>query len=323
MVRDIDHYLRNILRPKPSLSESTPFDKEFRENLKPIPTLPKRSDISKKKDILLIPVFNAFGCTESYAKIGAWAFYSFLANSDAIEQGVDVKLYIEETALDSVSDILRENRICFETDVLSFKWHLTDYYSLSQKLYTLLDDRLLSYENVFVADADTFSMPSIAGDRLELFSKLKTEHKSFCSIMSQQDTTVFTLLCKIFSKVIKTRSREISDFMEYVEDSVYINNDIWHYPVSVPITWMFMFKPSVLRSEFPTFLKWFGSVGHLIYTDEEVLAMGNLLGHIDYQTDLAHRHSIKIGDIHTQDACVVHGEINDSAYVGKFYERFS
>jgi len=321
MDRLIDDSLRNILSPEPPVSGKTLSDQEFRESLKPISMPPEHR--GSGKDILLIPIFNAFGCTESYAKIGTWAFYSFLSHSDAIEQGVDVKLYVEEKALDSVSEVLKENRICLETDVLSFKWQHTDYSSISQKLHTLLDDRLLDYDNVCVADTDTFAMPSMTGERLQLFSKLRNEYRSLCSIIPQQDTTFFTVLGRIFSDVIKTKPKEIGEFARDLEHLGYISKDRWHFPISVPVTWLFTFKPSLLRSQYPTFSKWFNSVGYLIFTDEEVLNIGALLGYIAYGTDLSQQHSIKVGDIHTQEASLVHGEMNNPDEVETFYKRLS
>ena len=321
----IDNQLRNILRPGEHSSGKTPAvprisDREFRESLNPIP-LPPEHGVSGNKDILLIPIFNGWGATESYARIGAWVFYSFLSHSDAIEQGVDVKFYIEETALDSVSDVLRENHICLEKDVLTFEWRHTDYYSISQKLQTLCDDWLLSYENIFVADADTFAMPSMTGERLQLFSKLKNEQRSLCSVIPQQDITFFSVLCRIFSGVVKTKPKEIGEFMKCLEHSEYLSKNMWHHPISVPITWMFMFKPCLLRHEYPTFRKWFDDYGYRIYTDEEVLGIGSLLGHIAFGTDLAHRYSVKIGSLKTQEACIRHGEMNRPDDIEEFYRR--
>lgn len=294
---------------------------EFRESLKPILSLPERSSF-EKKDILLIPIFNAFECTVSYAKMAAYALYSFLANSDLIEQNVDVKLYIEEKALDSVSEVLKENQICLETDVMAFKWQHRDYYSISQKLHTLLDDRLLSYENVFVADTDTFIFPSVSGDRLSLFSTLKNEHRALCSIIPQEGTTLLSLLSACFYSFFtgKPRADTFQDLQRDVLLSPMMNLKL-NCPVHVPTTWLFMFKPCLLRHEYPTFGKWFDDYGYCIYTDEEVLGIGSLLGHIAFGTDLAHRHSVKIGSLKTQEACIRHGEMDHPDDIEEFYRR--
>ena len=307
---------------------------EFRNSLSPIPKLPRQVSQRPKNRIVLIPIFR-WSAAElaSYAKSAAWTFYSLLANTDATDQGVDVKLYVEETAADTVFPVLEENHINTKTQVILFKWAHEDVCMLPQKLYTLSDDRLLDYEVVFVVDADVYAFRSVSGETLSLFQNIFESNSlgTLSIIRSHRALEEFDKsLCGLLWDIISSTIRNVSH-----EHRQRLKKEMWNGPISSlslkdptpsPITWFFAFLPNRFRQEYPKFGDWFHDYGYFIHhSDEEVLRFAALLGHIKFDTNLAERCNIRIGSTSElaiiKEAYLGHDELTRQEYIKIFYKR--
>lgn len=297
---------------------------EFRDQLKQIPNLPCRQTPSKRF-LVLIPVFKGHGEAKSYASSALYTLYSFLTNTDALHEGVDVKLYVDESVKEQVFPVLEANGVDPEANTMLYKWGF-NHIGLSQKLYPFLDDRLLDAEVVFIFDADVYVMRSETGEPLNLFEKiLGVEEKSALSVVSNDlpawKHTIIELIALIgrrtypknaeivISKLLQTPVR----FREILGKSL------------KPITYFFSFLPKTLRKKYAEFTPWFTEWGHIINTDEEVLRIASLLGKIDYDTNLTAKHQIQAGGASclskVKNAFLLHGELTLEKDINDFYRR--
>ena len=307
---------------------------EFRNSLSPIPKLSCQVSACPKKRIVLIPIFRcSAGELVSYARSAAWTFYSLLANTDATSQGVDVKLYVEETAADVVFPVLEENGIDSKTQVILFKWKHKDVCMLPQKLHTLSDDSLLDYEVVFVVDADVYAFRSVSGETLSLFQNiLESNSLGILSIirshknLEEYDISLYGLLWDIISFATHNLSHEHNHRLKKEIWNGAISSLSLKYPTPSPITWFFAFLPNRFRQEFPKFVDWFHDYGYFIHhSDEEVLRAATLLGHVKFDTNLAEKCNIRIGNTSEvaiiKEAYLGHDELTRQEYIEIFYKR--
>ena len=307
---------------------------EFRNSLSPIPKLPRQVSLHSKKRIVLIPIFRCSGEPASYARSAAWTFYSLLANTDVAAQGVDVKLYVEETAADVVFPVLQENGIDSKTQVILFKWAHEDVYKLPQKLHTLSDDRLLDYEVVFVVDADVYAFRSVSGETLSLFQNIfESNNLGILSIIRSRkgleefETSIYGLLWDIISSA--TYNLLLKEHYHRLKKEIWngpISSLSLKYPSPMPINWFFAFLPNRFRQEYPKFGDWFHDYGYFVHhSDEEVLCVATLLGHIKFDVNLAERCNIRIGNTSElpiiKEAYLGHEELTKQEYIEIFYNR--
>ena len=117
--------------------------------------------------LALIPVFDDpyfFGMFPDYLKAAIYAQQTWLLHSDARDENVAIKLYIEDTQRSKALPILEANGIP-ETDVIWFNAPpLPDtengfWGRLGKKLCLYWDPQLAAYEKIVYWDADTFKLP--------------------------------------------------------------------------------------------------------------------------------------------------------------------
>lgn len=135
-------------------------------NLPDIDTPPPRAAETGCEHLCLIPLFtDAYRRVENLAAFIRAAIHSrdsCLRNTDATEQGVVVKLYIEDILYETFEQTLRHNYIDPDEDVLWFHappLELTAdgiYGHLGKQMWAYWDERLVGYERVTVWDADMF-----------------------------------------------------------------------------------------------------------------------------------------------------------------------
>lgn len=304
---------------------------EFKNNLKTIPMLPSRPR-SEKKIIVLIPIFHKgnLEAATSFCKSAAWTLYTFLSNTDADVYGVDCQLYIEKTAMPACLPILEENRIA-ETDVKIFQWPHTDWYGLSQKLFSFYDDRLLEYDYVFEVDADCYVIPSIEGQKLPIFKNIiESDMNIALNCVSVQDG--YTSLAEmIFMRLLRLTGYRARDILESLEIhtrhilSTSASKKTLEEKVKCPTTFLFIFKPQEIRKCYPYFLSWFQECGYQFDTDEEILRLAHLLGYIDF--DMSLKKYIPMGRTnnfyHNPEAYLAHQEITEYHLGPQFQETMS
>lgn len=157
--------------PKPFPSETLDPNNFIDDYLEPIwhlPNLrtpPPQSEEPDPKTVALVILF-----TDAYRRaenLRAWvraAIYSrssALKHTDAVSEGIAVKLYIEDILRPELAPILEENFVDVDNDVIWFTPPAIDgvWGYLGKQMCPYWDPQLLTYDRIFVWDADTFFLP--------------------------------------------------------------------------------------------------------------------------------------------------------------------
>lgn len=125
---------------------------------------------SKNTCLGIVPIFTDFFYDtnedkakeklHAYAKAAIYSRETFLQNTDAVEVGVEIKLYIEDVCKDIISNILEENYIT-EKDIIWFNAPPIDtekglWGRLGKQMCHYWDKRFSEYEWLVVWDSDFF-----------------------------------------------------------------------------------------------------------------------------------------------------------------------
>ena len=151
--------------------------------------IPPRVDNPSKVGLVLIPLFNRYVKRKDSFFVhhgglsAVWARRSWLVNSDALDHGIDVKLYIENRLQENkeAMSILEQNHI-IEDNILWFDGskvegavrgkppNENDFISrTAKKLMLVVDRRLCEYDWVFQLDSDVFVIKN-GSSNLSFFS---------------------------------------------------------------------------------------------------------------------------------------------------------
>lgn len=149
--------------------------------------IPPRVENLSKKGLVIIPLFGATTGSAAYVKsvglISAlWARRSWLLNSDAMDYGIEVKLYMENHFRENaeIMSILDTNGVT-DADILWFDGSFVEgavpvsdkagtYLARSAKVCTVYTNRQMEdYDWIFMADSDLFVIKS-GEHRLPFFS---------------------------------------------------------------------------------------------------------------------------------------------------------
>ncbi len=164
-----------------------PFPKNAEEclrgfwNLPDLAEPPQSENIRNTKHIALIPLFSdAYKPIENidaFMRAAIYSRWTCLQHTDAIEQGVEVKLYVEDLLRDRLEDVMLDNYIDPDKHVLWFnappleKTEHGIHGYLGKQMYPYWDKRVAHYDRITVWDADLFFLPA-AKTLFERFHKL-------------------------------------------------------------------------------------------------------------------------------------------------------
>lgn len=143
--------------------------------------IPPRLEDSSTRGLVLLPIFLGYPnflpdrnyVAHHIVKSAIWAHRSWLVNSDAMDYGIAVKLYIEESVRESAMPILDRNFID-EADVIWFDGSQLEGTLGSgmthgiKKCSSYNDDRFRDYDWIFDVDSDVFAL-SLDGEKYPFF----------------------------------------------------------------------------------------------------------------------------------------------------------
>ena len=143
-------------------------DLRWKNYLRNLPEdLPQKLPVYDKTSavVMLYPIFQEKGIPSNYHKLYVkstlWNMWSYIQNSNVVEEGIPLKFYIQDHVFEEEFDYLKRQGIT-ESDCIIFenrckreKFH-SGHVNLALKLYPFLDKRLADYEKVFINDADMF-----------------------------------------------------------------------------------------------------------------------------------------------------------------------
>lgn len=131
-----------------------------------------KTEAAKTDAVVLILLFDSWRSRHilSYFRLAMWARHSWLTHTDAMDYGVDVKLYIDSTLEEQLRPYCEKNFIDWDTDVQLFKAEPTIQHG--KKMYPYVDPELKKYQQVIVVDADCAVLKHVDAPKLPFFEKL-------------------------------------------------------------------------------------------------------------------------------------------------------
>ena len=281
--------------------------------------IPPRVENPSKKGLVAIPIFGSVTNSTSGAEFcglisALWARRSWLLNTDAMDYGIEVKLYMEDhfQQNEDIMSILDQNGVRTE-DIIWFDGSLVEgaipvsdksrpgkgaFFSFKAKKCCIYTDRQLeAYEWVFQPDSDCFVVKS-GETRLPFFSDffkkdLPYNLMSFYVNLKPENPpydTVDNLRRVQFSSVEEWKS----DFEALLGSDMldrYCNPNRWYM---VPHTSLFAFPARHFMSERWEDCEFLIKVARIMLNDEQTLSVWHSLGN-------------EIGDLsRTLDNCPMH-----------------
>ena len=133
-----------------------------------------RVENPSKRILMLIPIFQKNPGRQFIAESGAisaiWAKHSWLKNTDAIENGIEIKFYLEDQAKAQAMPTFEANGIDME-DIILFNgvpFEGVPHNVFGKKCAAFTDMRFRDYDWILQIDCDVFAM-SMDGDKLLFF----------------------------------------------------------------------------------------------------------------------------------------------------------
>lgn len=251
-----------------------------------------------------------------YLRSALWSRNSWLVNSDAIEHGVDVKLYIEDVLFEHAKDWLVEQHIDLERDVITFSCPLIEpelrtqsYQSgrwayWGRKMVSFWDPQLSSYERIVCCDSDTY-VASPPGFRFDFFEKLE-------NLTDYQKTA-----CAHFN--YGQNNNMWYDFMQSLEDRaqgysladiskiLHIDFRSLSHTFLRPKGWMWSYPAKYFHESKPETVEWIRKAAMIMGWDEFVMACAYEILGVDHFYMQDEFDMTYINCVGMTEPCIAHG----------------
>ena len=205
--------------------------------------------------------------------------WSCLQYSDAVSQGIEVKLYIEDVLRNVLSPALTENFIDVDRDVIWFHAPRLEkglYGYLGKQMSPYWDSQLATYKRIMVWDADTFFLPRPNS----MFAKLKDfpTNKIGYILVSTEKWSIFrnTLISRL-KMDIKKGGVPVDELFQMAG----INLDGFSDYVLKPFGCMWTYSPAYFHKHHSDFVNWMQSYAPYFGNDELLATCWNQLFNID------------------------------------------
>ena len=244
------------------------------------------------KVLMLWPLFHVddmdgpniqFGTLVHHAiRSAIWSRASFLAYSDAVEEGVDCKFFLEERCLDTVAPIFEESRIDIDREILLFSAsHLegSPYSFVGKKLAMFADKRFAHYEWVCQSDMDFF-MCCLGGEsrHYPMFQKLMNQEPVMGA--STFDTREAALKDVHWwqNPFMETSPEEqqaewLHRASQLVDEDVLVPYTTGQKTILKPQGALYAFPAAHFHKHHPDRLDWLETAGKLLQDDEAVFSL--------------------------------------------------
>lgn len=234
-----------------------------------LPRLTKIAPEYQAKDadrIALIPIFSdSYQRVENIPALLQSAIYSrasCLKNTDAVAQGVEVKLYVEDYIGNRLAVQMMRNGIHPDEDVLYFDTTIHEWWNyMGKKTYSYYDPQLSEYNQVIVWDSDIYFPPT-------------NRTATFFSQLSQLPQTLFYVHINDM----------FPDWKEYLERNIRLSNlsvneilthvgiEVPTYPIRRPVGALWVNPSKYLHHKHGEMLDWIREASRLIGCDEVTVA---------------------------------------------------